>query len=115
MIIEVSEDNFEEEIINKSKEKPVVVDFWSPFCSPCLILGPILEKLSEEYGSQFVFTKVNVDENIILAQRYNITGVPTVKVFKGGEAKDEFVGSLPELLVRQWLDKNIDDKTQEEV
>ena len=115
MIIEISEDSFEEKVLNGSKEKPVVVDFWSPFCSPCLILGPILEKLSEEYGDQFTFAKINVDENITLAQRYNITGVPTVKVFKDGEAKDEFVGSLPELLVRQWLDKNIGDKKQEEV
>ncbi len=107
MIENLNNDNFQEKVIEVSKEKPVVVDFWSPHCGPCLILGPIMDKLADEYSTSFVFAKLNVDENIVLAQQYEITGVPTVKVFKNGQPVDEFVGALPEPLVRSWLDKNI--------
>ena len=108
MVLEVNEDNFEEKVLEASKEKPVVVDFWSPHCAPCLTLGPILEKLADEYEDKFYVTRVNVDENILLAQKYGISGVPTVKMFKSEKPVDEFVGSLPELLVRQWFDKNLE-------
>lgn len=105
--IEVTDNNFEEEVINRSKEVPVVVDFWATWCMPCLILTPILEKLVDEYNGKFILAKMNVDGNPITSQKYGIMSIPTVKLFKNGEIADEFIGTLPEPYIRQWFDKNI--------
>jgi putative thioredoxin len=107
LIIEVNDKNFQEKVIKQSKKIPVVVDFWSPWCVPCLILGPVLEKLNKEYNGKFILAKVNVSENRLVGQKYGIMGIPSVKMFKDGKITDEFVGTIPELLVRKWLDKNI--------
>lgn len=106
MEIKVDGNNFEKEVIDKSKEIPVVVDFWATWCMPCLTLGPILEKLAEEYQEKFILAKVNVDSNSLVSQRYNIMSIPSVKIFRGGKIVDEFVGVLPEQKVRQWINKN---------
>ncbi|RLJ01157.1 MAG: thioredoxin [Candidatus Aenigmatarchaeota archaeon] len=107
--IDVNDSSFEREVIEKSKEVPVVIDFWAPWCAPCLMLGPVLEKFAEEYKGKFILAKVNVDENPQISQGYNIMSIPSVKMFKGGVIVDEFVGALPELSVKQWLDKNLGD------
>ncbi|MCK4730487.1 MAG: thioredoxin [Candidatus Aenigmarchaeota archaeon] len=107
--IDVDDSNFEKEVIEKSKEVPVVIDFWATWCAPCLMLGPVLEKFAEEYQGKFILAKVNVDENPQVSQGYNIMSIPSVKMFKGGVIVDEFVGALPELSVKQWLDKNLGD------
>lgn len=106
--IEVGVDDFEEKVIEQSKEVPVVVDFWSPSCQPCLIIGPILEREAKKYDGKFVLAKVNVSNNIKLAQRYGVSGIPTIKMFKGGEIADGFVGSRSEDMVEKWLDKNLE-------
>ena len=106
-IIEVNDKNFQEKVIERSKKTPVVVDFWSPWCTPCLMLGPILEKLTKEYKEKFVLAKVNVNENRMISQKYRIMSIPSVKLFRNGMITDEFIGAIPEPLVRKWLDKSV--------
>ena len=108
--IEVNDSNFEEKVIKQSEKVPVVVDFWSQRCMPCLILGPIIEKLAKEYAGKFVLAKMNVDEGFVIAQKYGVMSIPAIKMFKDGKVVDEFVGNLPEQSVRQWLDKNLGDE-----
>ncbi len=106
-VIEVSDENFQERIIEQSKNIPIVVDFWAAWCQPCLFLGPVLERLVKEYNGKFVLAKLNVDEGRAVSQRYEISSIPSIKLFKNGRVVDEFVGALPEPAVRQWLDKNL--------
>ncbi|MBN2330490.1 MAG: thioredoxin [Candidatus Aenigmarchaeota archaeon] len=105
--IEVDGSNFQERVIERSKKVPVVLDFWAAWCAPCLMLGPLLEELADKYDGKFVLAKVDVNENQQLAQQYGIRAIPAVKMFKGGRVVDEFVGAMPEPLVRKWLDKNL--------
>ena len=106
-IIEVDDKNFEEKVIEKSKEIPVIVDFFATWCFPCKILSPILEKVAEEYKGKIILAKVNVDEAREHAIKYNIQAVPTVKFFKDGKILDEFVGVMPEERIKEWLNKNL--------
>ena len=105
--IEVNDNNFQEKVIEQSKKVLVVVDFWAQWCTPCLMLGPILENLAKEYNGKFVLAKINISENPIIGRKYMIMSIPCVKLFKNGKVADEFVGALPEESVRLWLNKNI--------
>jgi len=104
--IDVSDSDFDKQIIEKSKKIPVVVDFWASWCGPCRTLGPVLEDLSKEYKGKFLLAKVNVEENQSKPQEYQVMSIPAVKLFKDGKVVDEFVGSIPESQIKAWLDKN---------
>ncbi len=107
-IFEVTADNFDQVVLQTSREKPVLVDFWADWCQPCQMLMPVLGKLADEYKGQFILAKVNSDQNQALAQQYGVRSLPTVKLFKQGQIVDEFMGALPEGQVREFLDRHID-------
>jgi putative thioredoxin len=102
--IDVNEQNFMQVVIEGSKQTPVVIDFWAPWCGPCQTLKPILEKLAEEYQGKFILAKINSDENQQLSAKFEVRGIPAVKAVVDGQVVNEFSGALPESEVRKFLD-----------
>jgi thioredoxin 1 len=92
-IVELTEDNFESEVLQAAA--PVLVDFYAPWCGPCKMLAPVLDALAGEFTGRIKFAKVNVDDAAELATRYGISGVPTLVLFKNGEILDTIVGMVP--------------------
>ncbi len=107
--------NFQREVIEQSFLKPVLVDFWAPWCGPCRVLGPILEQIAEENKDRFVLVKVNTEEQPELAQQYRIMSIPNVKLFVKGKVVNEFAGALPRQAILKWLDENIPSEEAQEL
>ncbi len=99
--------NFQQDVIQRSYEIPVVVDFWAPWCAPCRMLGPVIEQLAQEQAGRWELVKVNTEEEQEVARQYRIMSIPNVKLFVNGEAVAEFAGALPRNMIEKWLDEHI--------
>lgn len=102
-IIELTEDNFETEVLRATG--PVLVDFYAPWCGPCMMIAPLLEQFAADFAGKVKFAKVDIDHASELASEYEITGVPTLILFRGGEAVDQVVGFSGPRQFKAWLDK----------
>ena len=106
-MLDVTVENFETEVIAASQETPVLVDFWAPWCGPCKTIGPLLEKLEEDYQGRFKLVKINSDEEQQLAQAFGIRSIPTCILLMGGRPVDGFMGAQTEGQIKAFLDKHL--------
>jgi putative thioredoxin len=104
-MLEIAQASFEREVTETSREVPVLVDFWAPWCGPCRTLGPMLERLERDYGGRFRLVKINSDQNAELAAQFRVRSIPYVVAFFDGEPIDAFVGALPESQLREFIDR----------
>jgi len=103
--MDVTEATFEADVLTRSAERPIVVDFWADWCGPCKMLAPVLEQAVETRAGEVELAKVDVDANPALAERYGIRGIPAVKAFRDGKVVAEFVGAQPPQAVEAFLDE----------
>ena len=99
---EVTDATFEQEVLKAPR--PVLVDFWAPWCGPCRMVAPIVEELADEYNGKVNFVKMNTDDNPVIASRYDIRSIPTLLVFRGGQAVGQIIGFRPKSDLRRRLD-----------
>ncbi|MFA7097329.1 MAG: thioredoxin domain-containing protein [Gammaproteobacteria bacterium] len=107
LTFDVGEADFAEKVLERSRTCPVLVDFWAEWCAPCLVLGPVLERVVQAYDGLFLLAKVEVDDNMRLAGHYKLRGFPTVILFRNGEPVARFSGAQPEYAVREFIETHI--------
>src|SRR3954454_13680544 len=104
-VIDVGDADFVEKVIEESKRRPVVVDFWAEWCGPCRTLGPVLERVAEEHGGEFLLAKLDTDANPYVASQFRIQSIPNVWAFVDGRPVDQFIGAYPEPAVREFVQR----------
>jgi putative thioredoxin len=106
-IFDIDGEQFEEQVIRASHQQPVLVDFWADWCSPCLVIGPVLARLIPEYEGRVVLAKIDADENMKLAGHYKLRGFPTIILFINGEEVDRFGGAKSAPEIRKFIDHHL--------
>lgn len=109
---DITEAEFASAVLERSHQVPVLVDFWAPWCGPCRVLKPLLEKIAADYGGRFVLAKLNSDEAPEVSARFAVRSIPAVKLFIDGQVADEFVGALPEAQVRAFIVRHLPDEAE---
>jgi thioredoxin 1 len=104
VVVQITDANFESTV---QAGKPVLVDFWAPWCGPCRIIGPIVEELAPSYQGKAVIAKMNVDDNPQVSQRFGVTSIPTLMMFKEGKLVDRVVGAMPKGELQKFIDRNL--------
>ena len=104
VVVQITDANFESTV---QAGKPVLVDFWAPWCGPCRIIGPIVEELAPSYQGKAIIAKMNVDDNPQVSQRFGVTSIPTLMMFKEGKLVDRVVGAMPKGELQKFIDRNL--------
>ena len=105
MTDQVSDGSFEKDVLNA--DETVIVDFWAEWCGPCKALGPLVDELAEEMKGKARIMKMNIDENPLTPQKYNVRGIPTLLIFKNGEVVAEKMGALPKSQLEDWINQSV--------
>lgn len=106
-ILNVTDGNFQAEVIDASKTQPVMVDFWADWCGPCRVIAPAVEEIASDYSGKLKVVKLNVDDNVNSPGKFNVRGIPTLLIFKGGQVADQIVGAVPKEQIRKVLDRHL--------
>ena len=106
-VASVTDSSFEKEVIEASKTQPVLVDFWAEWCGPCRMIAPTVAELATQFAGRLKVLKMNVDENINSPGRYNIRGIPTLLIFKGGQVAEQIVGAMPKANIEKVLERHV--------
>src|SRR5919198_1833266 len=104
-VVDVTDADFKARVVDESRRRPVLVDFWADWCGPCKQLSPVLERLAGEKAGQFLLAKMDVDRNQYTASQFRIQSIPNVWAFVGGRPVDQFIGALPEPAVREFIER----------
>lgn len=105
--LKITDNSFEEEVINADSDMPVLIDFWAEWCGPCRMVGPIVEELAEEYEGKAKIGKLDVDSNARTSTKYGIRSIPALLIFKNGEVVDQIIGAVPKTHLKKKLDAQL--------